>query len=450
VEATPLRPNGAQDCNLMKGCLPPAERYTSARLNGGLFRKETAVNQFQKVSHMSVDHHRKFGRLTARDSSNRILFRERLDYADRQKLRERLGSYPAGTPVIIEASFGWGWLADELKAAELDPHLSSAPKVAAWRKARGIAKNNRLDADLLSELWPERPRWWEVWLVPSEIRNQRELLRYRMSLVQTQTRIKNRIHAALHRHGILHPFSDLFCVKGRRWLKDLLDGDRLGDLTRLTMRGDCQLLEQVRRQIARATEVLRRVVVKCESARLWKSLPGVGVVLAHTIDAETGEAGRFSGVRCFCKYALLAPLADDSGDEDSRTPKGRHIGQQGRRTLKWALIEAAHGAVRKDELFKAQFNRITQNGTFKCNHGYIAVARKLACVGLGCVKSGRPYSVVPPARPGSAPVAAPPQAAPAICSTDPRVTAMAMSRTAASKAGSRSSGIGKERPRKMR
>ena len=38
------------------------------------------------------------------------------------------------------------------------------------------------------------------------------------------------------------------------------------------------------------------------------------------------------------------------------------------------------------------------------NRGYIAVARKLAEVGLSCVKHKRPYSLTPPPRPGEATV----------------------------------------------
>ncbi len=129
---------------------------------------------------------------------------------------------------MLEGTFGWGWMSDELKAAGLDPHLASSSKVAGWRKARGIAKSNRTDADLLSELWSERGRWWEVWLAPPAVRQQREWLRYRMTLVRTQTGLKNRIHAVLHRHGILHEavgfvrprrpafFESAGCVE-RRW-----------------------------------------------------------------------------------------------------------------------------------------------------------------------------------------------------------------------------------------
>ena len=82
-------------------------------------------------------------------------------------------------------------------------------------------RKHAFDGDLLSELWSQPERWWEVWLAPPEVRDQREWLRYRMSLVQMQTSLKNRIHATLHRHGVLHEFSDLFGKKGLVFLKAL-------------------------------------------------------------------------------------------------------------------------------------------------------------------------------------------------------------------------------------
>ena len=107
-----------------------------------------------------------FSTATARAADGKIVWRKRLEHADRGPLREELRTWPEGTPVVLEGTFGWGWLSDELSAAGLEPHLASSKKVAAWRDARGLAKSNRTDADLLSELWTQQPRWWEVWLVP--------------------------------------------------------------------------------------------------------------------------------------------------------------------------------------------------------------------------------------------------------------------------------------------
>src|SRR3989304_3529039 len=135
------------------------------------------------VAGIGLDGHRTFSTATARGVDGKIVWRKRLEHADRRPLREEVRTWPEGTPVVLEGTFGWGWMSDELSAAGLEPHLASSKKVAAWRDARGLPKSNRTDADLLSEPWGQQPRWWEVGLVPREVRSQREWLRYRMTVV---------------------------------------------------------------------------------------------------------------------------------------------------------------------------------------------------------------------------------------------------------------------------
>jgi transposase len=357
-----------------------------------------------RVSHVGMDCHRTFSRFTTRDARNKIVFRQRLEHGDRKAMRQTLGGLPAGTPVIIEGSYGWGWMSDELKECKLDPHLANCRKVDKWREARGMAKSNKIDADLLSELWPQEPRWWEVWLAPQEVRDQRELLRYRIGLVQVQTMTKMRIHAVLHRHGILHDFSDVFGKKGKAFLQSLAEADEpLRPAARMTLQGHLRLLEQLRKQLAQVTRELRRRVKADADARRWDTLPGVGWILAYTIQAEIGDVHRFRDSKRLASYALLAPMADDSGEETSATPLGRRVGHMGRRTLKWAFIEAAHGAVRKSEMFRDMFNAYTNEGKENKNRGYIAVARKLCHIGLACVKKGVDYMEQRPPRPGEKP-----------------------------------------------
>src|SRR5262245_45394799 len=112
---------------------------------------------------LGLDSHRRFSVVTGRDARGDIVWRERLEHTDRSRLREGLAAWPKEAPVVLEATFGWGWMSDELAGCGLQPRLASSTKVAAWRKARGLAKSNRIDADLLSEL-PQAvgQRWWEV------------------------------------------------------------------------------------------------------------------------------------------------------------------------------------------------------------------------------------------------------------------------------------------------
>jgi transposase len=362
------------------------------------------MGMHQTVSHCGMDCHRTFSRLTARDVDNHVVFRERLEHEDRKRMEGRLERLPKGTPIIIEGTFGWGWMADEIQQCGHEAHLANCRKVDKWREAQGMVKTNKIDADLLSELWTEDKRWWEVWLAPREVRDQRELLRYRMGLVQIQTMTKNRIHATLHRHGIINKFSDLFGRNGRRWLELLLQADEpLRPISRQTLKGHLTLLDQVRRQIALATRELRRQVRNNPQAELWRTLPGINWILAYTIQAEIGDIARFSNDRKLARYALLAPLADDSGEETDDTPLNRHVGHMGRRTLKWAFIEAGHGAVNKSPRFQAIFNRRTDNGKRDKNRGYIAVGRQLCHVGFACVTKGVAYTEQRPPRPGEKP-----------------------------------------------
>ena len=358
----------------------------------------------QTVACVGLDCHRNFSSATARDGSMKVLWRKRLNHRDRRELHRELSSWPAGTPVILEGTFGWGWMSDELKAAKLQPHLSSSRKVAGWREARGMPKSNKRDADLLSELWGQQPRWWEVWCAPPEVRDMRELLRQRCSLVRLQTRLKNQIHASLHRHGLICEVSDLFGVKGRAWLASALEDTKspLREIGRQTLANNLQLLDQVRKRVAEATHRFRKMVRRDPVAKRLMTLPGVSTILAYTILAEIGRIERFKDGRHLASYSMLAPISDDSGDDHpGQAPVGRHVGVIGRTTLKWAWITAARGAVRKSARMRGYFDRYTKGGTINRNRGYIAVGHQMCLIGYAMWKKQQDYQETPPLRPGS-------------------------------------------------
>ncbi|MDO8630705.1 MAG: hypothetical protein Q7R41_09435 [Phycisphaerales bacterium] len=148
-----------------------------------------------------------------------------------------------------------------------------------------MAKSNRTDADLLSELGRQTDRWWQVWQAPPEVRDRREWMRYRMSLVHLQTGLKNRVHAILHRHGILQDFADLFGAPGRRMLTRLAHGadPRLRESGRATLKGYLQLLDHLRRQIATVTRIIYRQLRTTLEAKRLQGLPGVDPILGHAL-----------------------------------------------------------------------------------------------------------------------------------------------------------------------
>ena len=80
---------------------------------------------------------------------------------------------------------------------------------------------------------------------------------------------------------------------------------------------------------------------------------------------------RFLSAKKLVSYSGLCPTTRASGGKVRHGPP-----RGGRKLIRWALIEAAHTAVRKDPYFAAVFHRLAHK---KCKQvAYVAVARKMA------------------------------------------------------------------------
>jgi transposase len=344
------------------------------------------------------DIHRKFSKISLQQMTAAgqigVVERARLEHCDRAGMGQWLAKVPAGTPVAMEAAFGWPWIADLLEEAGLDPHLAHPPAVKVL--AQHEAKGDRCDADRLGK-FQLRGILPESYLAPPEVRQRRERTRYRIALVRLQGGVKNRIQAILHRLGILHPFSDLFGKGGRAFLEQL----DLPEASRAVLGGYLQLLDQLREEIQRVEKWMRQNVPEDEVVQWLKTLPGVGLILAHVIRAEIGQLERFPSHRHLASYAGLAPLSDDSADRHGR----RHCSAACNHTLRWALIEATTGVLAtkgtKAWRLRRLYARLSGNGRYNKNQAKVAVARELIKLVYIVWSKGEPYTDTPPSRPGS-------------------------------------------------
>ena len=74
-------------------------------------------------------------------------------------------------------------------------------------------------------------------------------------------------------------------------------------------------------------------------------LVGIGPIMAVTIRAEIGDIARFAGGPALASYAGLVPRVANSAD---RIHHGR-ITREGSPWLRWALVQAARHAIRRDD-----------------------------------------------------------------------------------------------------
>jgi transposase len=129
--------------------------------------------------------------------------------ADLRRVIARAGERPR---VVLEAAHGWYWAADTLAAAGAEVHLAHPLGVKAFSYRR--VKNDERDAGDLADLL-RMGRLPEAWIAPAEIRELRELTRYRIKLVRIRTSGKSQVHAVLAKLGITVTCSDIFGVQGQ-------------------------------------------------------------------------------------------------------------------------------------------------------------------------------------------------------------------------------------------
>lgn len=293
---------------------------------------------------------------------------------DREQYRRYLEQLPAGSHIALEASGHYYWMVEEMEAAGHHPRLTH-PLEAKKRMGKTSKKTDKLDANGLGILL-RNGTLPEVWIPPAELRDQRELLRLRMFLVQQRTRVKNRIQGALARYNIqISGVTDVFGVEGRQLL-----GKRLGELpenTRQSVELELVTMDFLEVQIEEVEKPLEKLMAVTAEADLLKTLPCVGRILSMVMTLEIGRVERFASGAHLASYAGLVPRVHSSG---GHTRLGQICGDVNP-YLKWAFVEAGNLVVIHQKRLAGQHVvRLYQRVRRKRNHqkAVVAVARHLA------------------------------------------------------------------------
>jgi len=222
---------------------------------------------------------------------------------------------------------------------------------------------------------------------PPEIRELRELTRYRKAEVDTRAREIQRLEKVLQDAGIklTSVASTVWSKSSRAMIEALIADERdstvLAELSKGVMRKKIDRLgvalegnfgrhhallcrqiidhlDFLDRSIATLTEeICARLVPFAPKVTLLTSIPGISEVTAQVIVAETGaDMTRFPTAGHLCAWAGVAPASYESAGK--RRPAGtRHGSPYLRRTL----IEAARSAARtKGTYYSAQYARIAR------------------------------------------------------------------------------------------
>src|SRR5215211_6638238 len=255
----------------------------------------------------------------------------------------------------------------------IEPHVAQvlvvSPSDTGIRQAR--AKTDRLDARTLARLLAAGSLD-AVWMPDRATWVMRRRLARRGQLVRSRSRTKNQIHAVLMRQLVGRPpVSDLFGVKGRRWLAEL----ELALEERETVDACMRQLEFLDTEIAAVERLIARDALGSAQIGRLMSVPGVNVIVAASFLAAIGDIGRFESPRKLVGYLGLDPRVRRSGPGPATHG---HISKQGSVRARHALVEACWTAVRQPGPLHAFYERV------RARRGHsvavVAAARKLACL----------------------------------------------------------------------
>jgi len=276
-------------------------------------------------------------------------------------------NFQPGDAVVIETT-GSVWDIYDIVAP-----LVSRTLVAHARKVRQIAEARvktdkedvrRLITLLMADIVPE------VWVPPVPVRELRSLISFRWRLNKQITMSKNRLHSVVQRFNIDPPEGGLLTDKNQSWWKD----QKFTDMTGFQVQRDLEIVKTLEGQ----KEAIDLKLAELSNTEPWASemvylmqIPGLGLIFSMVILSAIGDISRFSDPKRLVGYAGLGAGVHDSGQKH----QSKSITKEGRKELRWALVEAAWVAVRFDPYWKAQFQRLEKR--MPRNKAIVAVARRL-------------------------------------------------------------------------
>lgn len=258
-------------------------------------------------------------------------------------------------------------------------------KVAHAKKLRRITescnKNDDKDAEHIARqlLVNDFP---ESFILNKEQRENRELIRMRIKIVQEQTRTKNRIRMFLARFNLKIKSKSPFTNIGIDELKSLT----LPKYARRSLDILIRELVFVKKEIKDIDKELEEIADKFPEAKLLRTIPSIGPFSSLTFLVELAEWKRFENVKNLSAYVGMIPKMSGSGNK-------MYFGRMrfdGNKAIRYAFNRAAEHAVKmKNNEFYEYFKHLYPKK--KRRTAVAAVAHKMLRVCYGVLKSGEPY-----------------------------------------------------------
>jgi len=328
-----------------------------------------AAPSMQPNRFVALDTHKRYLVFGAVDAQQNVVMQPHRVYLDEFSSWADRNLQPTDA-VVIEASANTWHLYDQLQ-----PRVASVtvahPMLVQWITKTRV-KTDRRDTIKLARLLAAGfiP---PVWVPPQAVRDLRALVAHRCHLIHLRTAARNRLQSLLQRHNVVPPAGDVFSTSRLEWWHAL----DLSVAEKLMASQQLALLDSLKPLIANVeAELLRQSTMEpwARQVPCLLQLAGIGPITAMVLLAAIGDITRFASPKELVSYAGLASSVHLSGQV-------QHTGcitKQGRKEIRWAMVEAAWVAVGKDPHWRAEFQRLERR--IGAGKAIVAIARKMLVV----------------------------------------------------------------------
>jgi len=251
---------------------------------------------------------------------------------------------------------------------------------------------------------------------PLEIRELRDLTRWRVHLLQDCNRAQNRLEAVLENANIKlgSVLSDTLGVSGRKMIRGIIDGERspewmadwgrgrlkatreelklaleglVSDHQRWLLREGLMAVEEIEARVSRIESLIRgRMAPHQELIERLSEIPGVEEVTAWTIIAELGlDMQVFETPQRAASWAALCP-----GNRESAGKRKSGRTRKGNRYLRRSLVQVAWAISRcKDTFLRSKYWRLA--GKIGKKKAAVGMAHHVLAVAFLMIRDGTRY-----------------------------------------------------------
>ncbi len=329
-----------------------------------------------------MDIHKQFTVAIAKDKEGNKLAEDKFEN-NRNNFENFLKVFkPEETKIVIESTSVWEHIYDMLEEMKYKTILANPTKTRAIAEAR--IKTDHVDANILCDLLRAN-LVAESYIPPKEIRNLRNIMRQRKTIVKGQTQIKNKIHSVLLMNGITLPYEGL-CKKAIKWMLEEIKIETIKSVLSTYV----ALLEQYELVLKKLEEKIKEIAEKNPQAVLLTTIYGVAEIRAMEIITEIGEINRFESSNKLCSYAGLIPGIKQSGT----TIRFGRLVKQANRNLKDVFIQTSWNLIRPKENNRFRDFYLMLSKKKGKQKAICAVARKLCCVVYAMLRKNQEFMLL--------------------------------------------------------